>query len=170
MIEDGDLLIRRMRDEPEDYQAMARWLSDPHVLEFYDGRDRPQSVDGVREHYSPTVLADDQVGACFIVYRGVSIGYVQFYPVEDGVFGMDQFIGEPALWNHGLGTRTVSLMLEYLFLTERARKVTVDPHVDNLRAIRCYEKCGFRKVEILRQNELHEGTYRDCWLMETVKR
>lgn len=36
----------------------------------------------------------------------------------------------------------------------------------DLRAIRCYEACGFRKVKRLPAHELHEGQWKDCWLME----
>lgn len=56
-------------------------------------------------------------------------------------------------------------MLEYLFDVKEARQVLIDPQVSNTRAIRCYEKCGFRKIKLLPRNELHEGEWRDCWLM-----
>jgi aminoglycoside 6'-N-acetyltransferase len=166
MIEDGDLLIRPLRDKIADYQSMARWLSNPRVLEFYDGRDQALTLTEVQDKYSPRILNAEGVTPCLIIFQGAPAGYLQFYPTDEGVFGLDQFIGDPDLWNRGLGTRTVSLILRYLFTVQGARKITVDPHRDNARAIRCYEKCGFRKVQILPQHELHEGSYRDCWLME----
>lgn len=166
LVVDGDLLIRRMRDDDEDYASMAKWLTDDRVLEFYEGRDRPLTVDLIKQMYSPRVLRQDGVTPCLIIYGGRPIGYLQFYSEDESVYGMDQFIGEVDLWSRGLGTRVVSLMVRYLFRVCGARKVTMDPHADNLRAIRCYEKCGFRKVRLLAQHELHEGVYRDCWLME----
>lgn len=57
-------------------------------------------------------------------------------------------------------------MVNYLIHDKNADRVVMDPHVRNTRAIRCYEKCGFKKVEILPKRELHEGEYQDCWLME----
>jgi hypothetical protein len=36
LISDGELAIRLMRDELGDYQVMAKRLSDPRVLEFYE--------------------------------------------------------------------------------------------------------------------------------------
>jgi len=47
------------------------------------------------------------------------------------------------------------------FRVKRARKVVLDPHVTKPRAIRCYEKWGFRKVKLLPRHELHEGERRD---------
>jgi aminoglycoside 6'-N-acetyltransferase len=106
---------------------------------------------------------------------------MQYYPVGDeskeeyglganadasGLYAFDQFIGEPERWNQGLGTRCVGLLAEYLFRNKMARKIVIDPQARNLRAICCYEKCGFRKVKLLPGKELHEGKMEDCWLME----
>ena len=110
-----------------------------------------------------------------------AIGYIQFYRVGEywrnsyelpadydleSMYGIDQFIGEVSSWNRGLGTRSISLLLRYLFQTKGARKVILDLLVTNLRAIRRYEQCGFRKVKILKAHEMHEGVLRDALLLE----
>ena len=79
---------------------------------------------------------------------------------------MDQFIGESTYWNKGVGTQLVSAMVAYLIEEKGADRIVMDPQTWNERAIRCYEKCGFKKVKLLPENELHEGEYRDCWLIE----
>jgi len=175
---DGDLSLRLMLDS--DCPPMAAWLSDPRVLQFFEGRDNAFDLDRVRQVYAPAVLTADGVTPCILEFEQRPIGFVQYYRVtEDSkheyglapgadvqhTFALDQFIGEPRLWNRGLGTRAVSLILRHLFECEHARTIVIDPHVDNPRAIRCYEKCGFRKVKILHTHELHEGIMRDCWLM-----
>ncbi len=114
--------------------------------------------------------------ACILVYEGRPVGYLQFYPAEreeyafegEGVvYGLDLFIGEPEHWNQGLGTQYIQMLLRYLFETLQADWAILDPHIDNLRAIRVYEKCGFRKLKLLPEHERHEGRYVDCWLMAT---
>jgi aminoglycoside 6'-N-acetyltransferase len=162
----------------EDVQDLCRWLSDPAVLEFYEGRDRPLDPETARRCYLSKRGAP--VTGCIVEWRGRPIGFAQFYPLDaaektalgygpaDCIFGMDQFIGEPARWNQGIGTRLVTAMVEYLRGERGAGRVVVDPRTDNPRAIRCYEKSGFRKVKVLHENELHEGRRRDCWLMECV--
>ena len=181
LIRNGEVSLRLMRDDAADYELMATWLTDPRVLEFYEGRDRPFLFDRVVQEYSPRVLRDSGATACILLCDQRPIGYMQFCPVtseEDrisyglepmdegvGIFGTDQFIGEPEYWNRGIGTRAVKLLLSYLFDPIRAGAVVVDPHVENPRAIRCYEKSGFRKIKILPRHELHEGVLRDSWLM-----
>jgi aminoglycoside 6'-N-acetyltransferase len=170
LIEDGELAIRPLQDNVSAYGILAKWLTDTRVLEFYEGRDNPFPIDRIKEKYAPRVLGSENVVPCLLVFQSAPIGYAQFYPIpeEAGVFGIDQFIGEAGLWNRGLGTHAVSLLLQYLFRVKGARKVIVDPHVTNARAIRCYEKCGFRKVKLLPRHELHEGSLRDSWLMEVA--
>ncbi|MFJ5716914.1 GNAT family N-acetyltransferase [Neobacillus sp. NPDC093127] len=113
-----------------------------------------------------------------VEYEGVSIGYIQIYPInkktssiddydeKEIVFGMDQFIGEPDYWNRGIGTILVKSMVDYLIEQKQATRVIMDPQITNIRALACYEKCGFKKIRLLPKHEFHEGNYRECWLIE----
>ncbi|MET3549542.1 aminoglycoside 6'-N-acetyltransferase [Paenibacillus favisporus] len=161
--------------EAGDADHLVRWLSDPRVLEYYEGRDRPHDMAMVQEHF----YRDDQIEACIIQLDDRDIGYIQYYHVDpeerevygygegDGrIFGMDQFIGEPDCWNRGIGTRLIQGMVSYLTNTLQADKIVMDPQTWNARALRVYEKCGFRKIKLLEKREWHEGEYRDCWLIE----
>ncbi|XRG79168.1 GNAT family N-acetyltransferase [Rossellomorea sp. GAMAL-10_SWC] len=116
---------------------------------------------------------------CIVVYENIEIGHIQFYKLDDEskieygyentsevIYGMDQFIGETDFWNRGIGSLLVSSMVNYLVNNQNAEKVVVDPQTWNVRAIKCYEKCGFKKIRLLPKHELHEGEYRDCYVME----
>ena len=91
------------------------------------------------------------------------------YP-DDGrtVYAMDQFIGEPEYWNRGIGTSFLEMMAAYLKGQKAADSILLDPHKDNRRAIRAYEKAGFQIVKTLPEHELFEGRRVDCWLMEAA--
>jgi aminoglycoside 6'-N-acetyltransferase len=176
---DGDLSIRLMRDERSDYELLSRWLSDDRVLEFYEGRDNPLSVEGAREKYGPRSRGEAAVVSCVLQLEGNPIGYLQFYRTDDfdewrtliGLdpdprrYSIDIFIGEPELWDRGLGTRALRSVLAHLFGERDASAVVITPFAWNERAIRCYEKAGFRKVRLMPQVELHEGKLQDEWLM-----
>ena len=173
--ESGDLAIRRMRDDDLDYHCMARWLIDERVLQFYEGRDNPYTIGKVRDRYGPRTQGEAGVISCIMIYKGSPIGYMQYYQVLDGIpygvnatrgdYGVDLFIGEPDVWDQGIGTHALSMLLDYLFAEMRGKRILIDPLVTNHRAIRCYEKCGFTKLKLLPKHELHEGAYRDAWLM-----
>lgn len=174
----GDLSIRKMQDAAADYKLMLKWLTDERVLEHYEGRDKKFTVDSIKEKYSPRTTGKDKVTPCIIEYEGKPIGYIQFYPDpepdevfgnEKNVFGIDLFIGEPEFWSKGLGSTSLRMLVEYLFANTNAVKIVIDPDVDNTRAIRAYEKAGFRKVKIIAGYEPHEGKIPDAWLMVCEK-
>lgn len=169
-----DLTVRTL--EQPDAQLLAKWLSDPLVLEYYEGRDRPHDMNLVQEHFYQNT---DGVNRCIIQYNGQGIGYLQYYLIDEEdrreygytdlegrIFGMDQFIGETGYWNKGIGTKLINAMTTYLAAEEQASKIIMDPQAWNERALRVYDKCGFKKIRLLEQHEWHEGEYRDCWLIE----
>ncbi|MFJ9497560.1 GNAT family N-acetyltransferase [Brevibacillus centrosporus] len=159
----------------QDAPFLVKWLSDERVLHYYEGRDRPHDLQLVHEHFYPK---DDDTSRCLFLYDGHPIGYGQYYPLDQEsrqaygydastiIYGIDQFIGEPSYWDRGLGTFLVQCLLVHLSTHFGAQKVVLDPQASNARAIRCYEKCGFQKVKWLPRREWHEGSMRDCWLME----
>ncbi|WP_196121192.1 GNAT family N-acetyltransferase [Anaerobacillus alkaliphilus] len=172
LFERGSLKVRTLKEN--DKYLLAKWLSDPLVLEFYEGRDNPFTVQKVMDKFFP--LEADEV-KCIIEFEHKAIGYIQFYQLDDETknvygygdeitYGTDQFIGEVDHWNKGIGTLLVTSMVQFLLDHKKAYRVVMDPQVRNERAIRCYEKCGFKKVKLLPKRELHEGIYQDCWLIE----
>ncbi|NMP21027.1 GNAT family N-acetyltransferase [Sulfobacillus harzensis] len=158
-----------------DVDDTSAWLTTPEVLAYYEGRDRPQSPDLVRQRYLPK--QGEPVQALIVWWKGRRIGYVQVYPLDDkaaaqyqepadDTWGMDLFIGEPALWGQGLGTRLVNAITDSLFHHMGARRILIDPRVNNPRALHVYQKCGFRILKRLPSHEFHEGIWQDCVLME----
>jgi len=72
--------------------------------------------------------------------------------------------------NRGYGTEALKLTAQYAFneLGLALLGLTVFP--SNQRAIRAYEKVGFRKREILKQSwQMPSGKYADMWLMELTR-
>jgi aminoglycoside 6'-N-acetyltransferase len=177
LIQHGQHAIRLMRDQHDDYTILAHWLTDPIVLEYYEGRDNPFPLEHVQQKYAPRVQGLHATIPCFMLDTNQPIGYLQYYPLSAAdcaafdlpatasAFGMDLFIGESTRWNRGLGTTYVQLAMRFLTGACAATHITLDPRADNLRAIRCYEKCGFQQRKHLPQHEYHEGAYRDSWLM-----
>ncbi|KQL34855.1 GNAT family N-acetyltransferase [Psychrobacillus sp. FJAT-21963] len=171
LFQKGRLIVREL--DFEDRHKLAEWLSNPVVLEFYEGRDNPFNVEKVIQVF---FHPEDEVG-CMVEWEEEAVGYIQFYRLDDetkeeygytqeNIYGMDQFIGENKHWNKGIGQKLVRTMVSYLIEHKQAEIIVMDPQTWNKRAIHCYEKCGFKKIKLLPKRELHEGEYKDCWLME----
>lgn len=175
LFQNGHLKVRKL--EVKDNFILSKWLSDPSVLEFYEGRDNPFDIEKVNDvFYNP----EDDTVKCIVEFDGSEIGYIQYYKLDsdtknvygylnENIYGIDQFLGEVKYWNKGIGTLLVTSMVKFLNDHKKADRVVMDPQVRNERALRCYEKSGFKKVKLLPKRELHEGEYRDCWLIEYIK-
>lgn len=174
-ITNGDIRIRSMTDD--DLPLMLKWLTDSRVLEFYAGRDTIYSPETLKAHYSE--VWDTVYYRVILEYMGTAVGYGQIYKLygelyeeyhypQNGetVFAADQFIGEPEYWNRGIGTKYLQTVLYFLKTVENADAVILDPHKSNARAIRAYEKAGFKIIDELPEHELFEGKRVDCCLME----
>ena len=176
IIEKKEIAIRDFTET--DLPLMLKWLTDDRVLEYYEGRDVRFTMDTLSEHFLEAIPNGSRM---IIEYNGLPIGYAQAYRVsgemfneydypDDGhiVFAMDQFIGEPECWNKGIGSSFLKMMAAYLKENMAAERVLLDPHQNNSRAIRAYEKAGFKIIKPLPEHEMFEGEKKDCWLMELV--
>ncbi len=74
-------------------------------------------------------------------------------------------IFQPSDWNKGLGTETTCLVLEYAFIQLGLHRMDVRVLEDNMRAIRCYEKCGFIREGVERESAFVDGQWRNDLIM-----
>jgi aminoglycoside 6'-N-acetyltransferase len=72
---------------------------------------------------------------------------------NQNIYGIDQFIGETKLWDKGIGTSMILLMLNFL-RSKGASKVVLEVKKNNIRALKSYKKCGFKKTKEM-TNELN---------------
>ncbi len=75
------------------------------------------------------------------------------------------FIGEAAARGHGVGTAAAKLMLRYSFQEAGLNRVYLRAFSDNMQAVRSYEKAGFVREGLLREDVCVEGKYYDMvWM------
>ena len=136
---------------PDDLPALLRWLSDPEVMAFY-GRPPSTLAEARGEFLEPSSLP---CWRFIIEADGRAIGEIQYsfsYADVTWSAGIDIFIGEPAARDRGLGTEAIRTVLQYLFETKGVSRVVIDPEPSNRRAIRAYEKAGFRLDGVIRRH------------------
>ena len=71
-------------------------------------------------------------------------------------------IGDKDYWNKEYGSDAIKTLLKFIFQEMNLNKVKLGVFAFNKRAIKCYEKCGFKtegveKNEIFRNGEYHDG-------------
>jgi len=133
----------------QDLPMVAGWLAEPHLVEWWG--DPETSLAEIGGHIDSV-----SVEALIVELDGTPIGYLQSYdphleddhPYQDqpfGTLGIDISIGRPELVGVGHGSAIVRQFAEEM-LAEGASRIVIDPHPSNARAIRAYEKAGFRPI------------------------
>jgi len=79
------------------------------------------------------------------------------------------FLGDKSRWGDGLGTEATRLLVRWAFDTLNLNRVFLRVYADNARAIRCYEKVGFKSEGRLRQDRFQDGRYVDTLLMGLLR-
>lgn len=134
-----------------DLPMLAAWLAEPHVAQWW-GEGPEASLAEIRQ-----AMDSDDTEPLIVELDGRPIAYLQSYdphleddhPYQDqpfGTLGIDISIGPPELLGKGHGPAIVRQFAGLLF-EEGAPRVIIDPHPDNLRAIRAYEKAGFHAFD-----------------------
>jgi aminoglycoside 6'-N-acetyltransferase len=107
-----------------------------------------------------------------IVLDGVVAGLIQFSEENEPKYrhaGIDLFL-DPALHGRGYGSEAVRRVVRLLIEERGHHRITIDPAVANVAAIRAYEKAGFKQVGVMRQAErdVGGGGWHDALLMELL--
>jgi AacA4 family aminoglycoside N(6')-acetyltransferase len=138
-----------------DLPLLHDWLTRPHVVEWWTPA---PTLEEVEEEFRPYIAGASSVRPYFALVDGAPIGYIQSYVAmgsgdgwwpderDPGVRGIDQFLADAAQLGRGLGTAMVRAFVRELFADPEVTRIQTDPSPENRRAIRCYEKAGFRAV------------------------
>lgn len=146
-----------------DAARLAEIGAEPEVSRWWPGL----SV----EHLTAKAEGHDGVDAFAIEAGGEVIGMAQCHEESDLEYrhaGIDLFLAS-AWHGQGLGTDAVRTLAGHLVSDRGHHRVTIDPALANGRAIRAYEKAGFRRVGVMRRYWLGpDGTWHDGLLMDLL--
>lgn len=145
-------MFRFKQLSPSDFPVMLEWLSKKHVGEWWNDGD--DTLEKIAAHYG----AADETRRFILLDNEKPIGYFQYYFAENDSIGIDQFIGEETYLNRGVGEKTIKMFVDLIAEKHNPAFIILDPSPENARAVRCYEKVGFRHYET-RKHENGEPAY-----------
>jgi [ribosomal protein S5]-alanine N-acetyltransferase len=157
--------------ERADAPLCARWLNDPAVSRTL-AQYRPMNLQS-EEEFIDRARSDEHSVLLAIVLRDgdrpIGVGGLDLidFKARRARFGI--VIGEPDHWGRGHGTEATRLILRHAFATLNLHRVWLQVYEYNERGLRCYDRIGFRREGVLRQDHYSEGRYWDVIAMGLLR-
>jgi RimJ/RimL family protein N-acetyltransferase len=157
----------------EDLPSIWRFNNDLEV-ELAGGGDppSPSPLERWQREFERDVTERDANKAAFMIEAdGKRIGLCGLYDIDwtarHAELGIT--VGDRDYWGQGYGRDAVRLLLDYAFRLRNLRRVWLEVHAANERAIRCYRACGFVEEGRLREHVWLDGRYVDNVLMGVLR-
>lgn len=162
--------LRPLRDD--DLPRRVEWLSDMETTRLFSGPNpnRAYDTEEIVKWRRNTESDPETLVWAVDTSDGQHIGDVDLHSI--GVRGRSArltiLIGDKQFQGRGIGTDVIRTILRYAFTCLDLAGVTLNVFNFNGRAIRCYEKCGFRRMEAPRgrPNEVFMAVTRDQYMAE----
>ena len=161
--------IRLRAIEKSDIPIFVRRLNDPETRQFLllytplSTMDEERWVESLANRKSEYIYAFEAL----IDEQWVHLGNTGLHDIDwkNSVATFGIFLGEKQYWGQGYGTEATRTMLHFAFHTLNLHRVELEVFEFNPRAIRAYEKAGFRHEGTRRQSFFKDKRYWDTLRM-----
>ncbi|MEA4920419.1 MAG: GNAT family protein [Clostridiaceae bacterium] len=153
----------------EDAETYTKWLNDLSVTEKLGTSNIMISVSGeqewIRKNSQETQFAiiktenDELIGNCGFN----AVNHIH----QCAVVGI--FIGDENNRNNGYGSEALSLLIDFGFNYLNLNNIMLKVFAFNERAIKCYQKTGFKEIGRRRQAYYLNGKYHDEVFMDIIR-
>jgi RimJ/RimL family protein N-acetyltransferase len=173
-------LVRLSAFDPEEMsKTFPRWYLNSEYVRLLNSSARPMQSPKAELKWMEKDAEEMSPGSYYFSIRTLAedklIGELNLDVINWS--GRDAFvglgIGETEYWSKGYGTDVMNVLLRFAFIEVNLRRVTLTVFEYNPRAIRSYEKAGFRHEGRLRSllnregrrwDEIFMGILREEWM------
>jgi aminoglycoside 6'-N-acetyltransferase len=134
-------VVRLRSATEEDLDLLAGWFGEVDFVDHWGGA--PLSRPEVAAKYIGRRRPD--VESFIVLAGGAPVGYAQYWQAAETEGGIDLIL-VPHARGRGYGPDAARALTDHLLHHLKWSRVTVDPAIDNPRAIRAWEKAGFQHV------------------------
>jgi aminoglycoside 6'-N-acetyltransferase len=148
------LLLRPALDA--DAEALGEILSHPEVVRWWGP-------------FNPDDAFDELETSWVVVVDGVVGGWLLYHEEDWWQYPFVSFdvVVAPRLQGQGYGREALRVAIRH-FIARGHHRFTIDPSVENARAIKAYEAVGFKPVGVLRAYERRDDEWCDGLLMDLL--
>jgi RimJ/RimL family protein N-acetyltransferase len=169
-------LVHLADDDPETLgKTFSRWTRNSEYRRLLDSEPPSLwSAKNIKDWFEKELEKTAQDSFFFTIHTNDMdklIGFVALRGVlwNQGDAWVGIGIGEPEYWGKGYGTDAMRLALRYAFMELNLDRVTLVVFADNPRAIRSYDKAGFKLEGMERQVVRRDGKIGDLLTMGILR-
>ena len=143
----------KFKDNEDNYRLMHKWCTKRYIYEWFE--QRVLSYEEIVNKYK-SKLSNSNQDMFIIIVDNIPIGYTQIYKYDDkeydiiknkNVYEFDIFIGEEDYLSKGIGSIIIDLLKDKIYSDYNADYIILRPFTRNTRAVKCYMKNGFNKID-----------------------
>lgn len=153
----------------EDVEQFTEWLNDFETTDYLGRSGILTTLEGERKYLEENSSPE----ATFVIVTledNKMIGTVSLESINwlNRTATLGVFIGDKDYRSKGYGTEAIRLLLEYGFKYMNLNNIKLDLMEFNERALKCYEKCGFKEYRRRRKCRFINGKYYDSISMDIL--
>lgn len=157
--------------EPGDLARSIKWLNDTEIMILL-GRRHHLSMAEEEKWYEDYLKSGKSRIFAIVEENGAHIGNIGLHNIdnENRSASLGIVIGEKEKWGKGYGSDALVIILRYAFRELGLHKVSLRVFQNNERATKSYERCGFKKEGVMREQVFKDGKFHDLYIMSILDR
>jgi RimJ/RimL family protein N-acetyltransferase len=154
-----ELGLARCEPEAHELEMLTEWCNDEDVTRYMFTGVTPMTPGEVTPLHKWT--GNQHVFACYLRAESIFLGTAGLYTIQQThrTAEFRIFIGADHYWGLGYGTLATKLVLEYAFERLNLHCVFLGVNEEHKRARKLYERVGFLREGVLREQFWRNGRY-----------
>lgn len=153
----------------EDVEIFTEWINDFYVTD-YTGRSYQTMTLQEEENFLESTEKGKNTFSIIDIETDKIIGTIGLHELDhiNRTATLGIFIGNRDYWSKGYGTEAIRLILDFGFNYLNLNNIDLALMEFNQRALKCYQKCGFKEIGRRRKCKFINGKYYDSILMDIL--
>ena len=154
----------------DDYLKYVEWLNNYEIAKGVNQYTKMVSIDGEKE-WLEKASSEKYIFAIINKENDMLLGNISLGKIDEinRTAELGIFIGDENYLSHGYGSEAIMLLLDYAFKYVNMNNIMLKVYDFNKRAIKAYEKCGFKTFGIWKKSHYFNGEYGDEIFMNILK-
>lgn len=157
--------------EKEDLVHIRQWANDPEIRAL-TGEVLPMGPAATDEFWERVRTERDRVWFVVVLKENEQVigeaGLLRMFPAWRTT-DLTIILGDKVAWGKGYGTEAIRLLMDYAFGALNMHRLSLGVVGFNERALRFYEKVGFRREGVQRDGYYHGHRYHDFVMMSILE-